>query len=76
MWSEAVSKSSSSMKTQAEASEMTLEQLNAAIARMMHGWETGGSSQGRRAYFKDLVALEALREARFQIEAPKRRYNR
>ena len=71
-----MSKSSASKKTQAEADQMTLEQLNAAIARMRHGWETGGSSQGRRAFFKSLVALEALREARFQIEAPKRRYKR
>jgi hypothetical protein len=71
-----VSKSSASKKTIEEASEMTLEQLNATIARMKHGWETGGSSQGRRAYFNELVVLEALREVRFQIEAPKRRYNR
>jgi hypothetical protein len=76
VWIEAVSKSSSSKKIEKEASEMTLEQLNVAIARMKHGWETVGSSQVRRAYFKELVALEALREVRFQIEAPKRRYNR
>ncbi|HLQ19227.1 MAG TPA: hypothetical protein VK146_09610 [Tabrizicola sp.] len=71
-----MSKSSASKKIEGEASEMTLEQLNAAIARMRRGWETGASSQGRRSYFKELVALEAFREARFQIEAPKRRYNR
>lgn len=71
-----MSKSSASKKTKEEASEMTLEQLNTTIARMRHGWETGGSSQGRRAFFKSLVALEALREQRFQIEAPTRRYNR
>ncbi|MBL9053471.1 MAG: hypothetical protein JNN02_07045 [Tabrizicola sp.] len=71
-----MSKSSASKKIECEASEITLEKLNVAIARMRHGWETGGNSQGRRSYFKELVALEALREARFQIEAPKRRYNR
>jgi hypothetical protein len=50
---------------------MTLEQLNATISRARHGWETGGSSQGR-AFFKALVELEALREERFQMEVPKR----
>lgn len=70
-----MSKSSASKKIEEEASGMTLEQLNATISRMRHGWETGGSSQGRRAFLKELVKLEALREERFQIEAPKRRYN-
>jgi hypothetical protein len=59
-----------------EASEMTLDDLNKEIARLRFGWETGGSSQGRRSFFKALVAFEKIREERFSIEAPIRRYNR
>jgi hypothetical protein len=58
------------------AADLTLDQLNVAIWNAKLGWETGGSSQGRRAFFKRLVALEAQREAIFAIDAPKRRYNR
>lgn len=63
-------KSSASKKTLAEASELSLDALNAEIARMRVGYETGGTSQARRAFFKGLLAFEALREVRFQIEAP------
>lgn len=71
-----MAKKSAGGRLLAEASEMTLDDLNQQIARLRHGWETGGSSQGRRAFFKALVAFEKIREDRFSIEAPERRYNR
>jgi hypothetical protein len=59
-----------------DLSTLTLDDLNTAIHWAKFGWENGGTSQGRRAFFKKLIALEAEREARFDIQAPKRRYNR
>jgi len=55
---------------------MTLDALNAEISRMRYGWEHGGTSQARRAFFKQLVWLESQRERLHEIPAPKRRYNR
>ena len=69
-------KSSAGKEIAQSAANLTLEQLNTEIARMKHGWENGGTSQSRRAYFKSLVALEAQREVLFLIDAPKRRYAR
>ena len=69
-------KSSAGKDIASKAASMTLEELNAEIHRMLNGWQHGGTSQGRRAFFKSLIALEAQRESRFDIPAPKRRYNR
>lgn len=55
---------------------MTLDALNAVISRMRYGWEHGGTSQARQAYFKQLVWLESQRERLHEITAPYRRYNR
>ena len=63
-------------KIEKQVAVLTLEQLEIAIFRAKYGWENGGSSQGRRAFFKSLVALEGQKEALFNIEAPKRRYTR
>ncbi|MDZ7905773.1 MAG: hypothetical protein U5N55_08400 [Cypionkella sp.] len=71
-----MAKSSVGGRFVAEASTMTLQELNNEIHRLQYGWETGGSSQGRRSFFKALVAFEKIREDRFSIEAPIRRYNR
>lgn len=69
-------KSSAGNDIASKAARMTLEELNTEIHRMLNGWQRGGTSQARRAFFKSLVALEAQREIRFEILAPKRRYNR
>jgi len=58
-----------------EVAEMTLEQLNCKIAHMLWGSENGGTSQGRKSFFKRLVWLEAKREELHGIEAKKRRFN-
>ena len=55
---------------------LPLSLLNQKIAWAKHGYETGGSSQGRRAFFKSLVSLEGQREQFYGVEAPKRRFNR
>ena len=52
-----------------------LDLLNRQIAQAKHGYEMGGSSQGRRAFFKSLVSLEGQREKFYAIPAPKRRFN-
>ena len=57
-----------------EAAEMTLEEFNSEIFRCNWGFENGGTSQGRKAFFKRLVWLEKQREACFGIEAPVRRF--
>lgn len=59
-----------------EVELMTLEALNAEISHMRYGWEKGGTSQARRAFFKQLVWLEAQRERLHNVPAPERRYNR
>ena len=41
---------------------LPLEKLNTEIARCLFGCENGGTSQGRKAFFKRLVMLEQLRE--------------
>jgi hypothetical protein len=52
-----------------------LDLLNRQIAQAKVGYETGGSSQGRRAFFKNLLSLEGQREKFYGIPAPKRRFN-
>lgn len=69
-------KSSAGKDIAAKAGAMTLDELNWEIRRLHHGWQAGGTSQARRAFFKSLVALEAQRELLFEIPAPKRRYSR
>ena len=52
-----------------------LGMLNHKITLAKLGYERGGSSQGRRAFFKALVSLEGQRERFYGIVAPFRRYN-
>jgi hypothetical protein len=56
-------------------SSLTLAELNGGIARAKYGYEHGGTSQARKAFFKRLVLLEAQRENLHGIAAPKRRFN-
>jgi hypothetical protein len=62
--------------TKAQVAKMTLAQLNAEIARCLHGFEHGGTSQGRKAYFDRLVWCEKMREEIHGIPAPARRARR
>jgi hypothetical protein len=54
--------------------KLTLDQINHDIERCAYWAEAGGSSQGRKSFFKRLVWLEAERERLHDIPAPKRRF--
>jgi hypothetical protein len=41
---------------------LPLDQLNHEIGRCLWGYENGGTSQGRKSFFKRLVVLEGVRE--------------
>ena len=57
-----------------ELEKMSLDQIQSEIQRCEWGSENGGSSQGRKSYFKRLVLLEKAREELFEIEAPRRAF--
>lgn len=59
----------------AELEAMTLPHLNAEIQRCLFGYERGGTSQGRKAFFKRLVWLEAERERLHGVAAKARRFS-
>ena len=59
-----------------EASSMSREELDSEIYRCLHGYRTGGTSQGRKAFFKRLVWYEAQREELFGIVATRRDFRR
>jgi hypothetical protein len=50
--------------------------LNLEIQRCLLGYETGGSSQGRKAFYDPLVWLEKIREVTHDIPAKRRRFGR
>jgi hypothetical protein len=56
-----------------EVAKLTLQELNAEIVRCLHGFEHGGSSQGRKSFFDRLVWYEKMREDLHGIPAPSRR---
>lgn len=64
---------SGSVDTEEEAAALTLPQLETLIVRARYGYETGGSSEGRSAFFNRLVELASLRETHYGILARKRR---
>jgi hypothetical protein len=53
---------------------ISLDQIQSDIQRCQWGAENGGTSQGRKSYFKRLVLLEKVREEMFEIEAPRRAF--
>lgn len=57
-----------------EAARLPLSEIEAEIRRCLWGFENGGTSQGRKAYFKRLVWLESQREEVFGIDAPARAF--
>ena len=52
-----------------EAAQMTLAAFDSEIHRCLWGTENGGTSQGRKAFFKRLVWLEEQREKLFGVPA-------
>ncbi len=62
--------------TEEAVAKLPLPHLNALIEHALNGYQTGGSSQGRKSFFQRLVWMEGLREQLHGIEAPKRRFNR
>jgi hypothetical protein len=53
---------------------MSQEEFESEIQRCVWGAENGGTSQGRKSYFKRLVWLEKQREELFGITAPRRAF--
>ena len=62
-------------ETASEVAEMSEEELSTEIDRCKFGYQHGGTSQGRKAFFKRLVWLESQREELFGIFAPRRKFN-
>lgn len=60
--------------TEAEAAQMSRAEFESEIQRCKWGLENGGTSQGRKAFFKRLVWLEQQREKLFGVSAPARKY--
>jgi hypothetical protein len=54
----------------------SLSELNHEIQRCLLGYETGGTSQGRKAFFDRLVWLEKIRESSHGVPAKQRRFGR
>ena len=59
-------------ETEEEVAKLTLDELNVEIERCLQGCEYGGSSQGRKSFFKRLVWLETMREKIHEIPATRR----
>jgi hypothetical protein len=57
-------------------SRVPLSELNHEIQRCHYGYENGGTSQGRKAFFDRLVWLEKIRESSHGVEAKARRFGR
>ena len=53
---------------------MSLSEIEAEIQRCLLGAENGGSSQGRKSFFKRLVWLEQQRESLYNVIAPRRAF--
>lgn len=53
---------------------MSLTEIDSEIQRCVWGAENGGTSQGRKAFFKRLVWLEKQREKLFGVTAPHRAF--
>jgi hypothetical protein len=53
---------------------LPLADFNREIQRCILGYETGGSSQGRKAFYERLVWLEKIRGAAHAVPAKRRRF--
>jgi hypothetical protein len=59
-------------ETEEEVARLGLLKLNVEIGRCLQGFEHGGTSQGRKVFFKRLVWLETMREKIHGIPATRR----
>ena len=57
-------------------SNMSLEDINREIDRCLWGSRNGGTTAGRKAFFKRLLWLEKIREEQHGIEAPGRDFRK
>jgi hypothetical protein len=57
-----------------EAAAMSRAEMDSEIQRCLWGAENGGTSQGRKSFFKRLVWLEQQREDLFNVVAPRRAF--
>jgi hypothetical protein len=64
-----------SVSDEARIAKASLGELNDEIRRCLHGYETGGTSQGRKAFYQRLVWLEKIRAAAHGVPAKRRRFN-
>jgi len=62
--------------TDEAVAELRLAELEAEINRCALGYKIGGTSQGRKAFFKRLLWLESQREKFHGIPAPRRDFRR
>lgn len=62
--------------TDDEIEKLSLDQLNGEIGRALYWYENGGSSQGRKSFFKRLMWLEGKREELHGVAAEKRRFGK
>ena len=58
-----------------ELAALPLERLDHEIARCLWGYQNGGAAQGRKAIFKRLIEVEAIREEVHGVPAKSRRFN-
>ena len=59
-------------ETEQDVAKLDIDELNVEIERCVQGFEQGGTSQGRKAFFKRLVWLEKMREKIHRIPATRR----
>ena len=55
--------------------KLPLDRINAEIVRCLHCYQPGGSSQGRKVFFKRLLLKEQVREESRGVPAKLRRFN-
>jgi hypothetical protein len=55
---------------------MSLNELNNEIERCLWGARNGGTTAGRKSYFKRLVWLEEIREEKHGVEAKRRDFRK
>ena len=71
-----ISGSKGSGKELEKFSSMSLLDINKEIERCMWGSKNGGTTAGRKSFFKRLVWLEEIREEKHGIEAPRRDFRK
>jgi hypothetical protein len=61
---------------EAEIAKVSISDLNHEIRRCLNGYETGGTSQARKAFYERLVWLEKIREELHGVPRKRRRFGR